>query len=135
MSVVGINIFTIIIAALAGTIAGSLWYILFLKKNSIVVTEEPRARELGKKSERTFFLSFIANLISAFALSLLFSFFNSQDFLGNAKIAGAVWLAFAVVSAIRKILIEKKSWENLILGAGHDFVSLLAMAIILAGWK
>lgn len=130
-----INILAMIIAALAGAIVGFLWYAFFPKGTSVVVEEELGIKKLNEKPSSVFLSSFIANLASAFALAWLFKFFNSRNFLESAKIAGAVWLAFVIVSFTRKILIEKKSWKNFVLGAGHDFVSLAIMVAVMVAWK
>ncbi|MDP1620077.1 MAG: DUF1761 domain-containing protein [Candidatus Moranbacteria bacterium] len=130
-----LTLLPIFLAAGAGMAGSFLWYALFLKKDGRTAKEELAGEKPAKSWKSLSQASFLANFFSAAAASMLLDIFQAKTFFQGSKIALAVFFFLTAVSGIKKVVIENKSMENFMLGAGHNLVNIgiIFSILILAG--
>ncbi|MES2391749.1 MAG: DUF1761 domain-containing protein [Acidobacteriota bacterium] len=130
-----LNVWAILVAAIAAFLLGGLWYspLLFVKpwKRANGFPEEPAAR---------------GNMAKIFGLSLLFTLvmsFNLAMFLNDPKtttawgatagfLAGFGWvmMGIAIIS-----LFERRPWTYVLINGGYLTAALTLMGAILGAWR
>jgi hypothetical protein len=131
---VQLNIWAVIVAALATFVIGGIWYSpavfgkAWMKENNL--TEE------GLKN---------SNMVKIFGLAFLLAFvaaINLAMFMGpeDKPEMGALWgflAGFGWVATFigTHYLFERKSFKLFLINAGYSIVALTIMGVILAAWK
>lgn len=117
-----VNWVAVILAAVVSMVVGFIWYGPLFGKAWMKLTGK---KEMGDKKEmpKTYAIMFAASLVTAYVLSVLGASFETAFW---------VWLGFQATLLLNGVLFEGKSWNLYFLNAGHQLVSLLAMAWVLS---
>jgi hypothetical protein len=132
---VQVNIWAVIVAALANYIIATVWYAVLFgnvwKKLTGISEMKPRPLNIV--------LVFIGSLLMSFVLLHSIVFGNTFTHLNGA--AGGLmggffsWLGFIAPVTLTNVLYEKRPWKLWLLDNAFWLVSLLIMGVILSVWQ
>lgn len=137
---ISINLAAVFVAALAYFLAGWLWFspILFgnlWMKEMKIDPSKGKKEEMKKKMLRSMVLGFVFALIMSYVLAHFALFMNVTTMPAAAQLAGWLWLGFMLPVYMGDFLWEGKSMTVVAIGAAHDLVGMVIMAMILAAWS
>lgn len=131
------NYLAILIAAIAGTVIGALWYgpvfgKLWIRLSGFTKKDMEKAKKQGMGKSYT--LAFLGTLIMAGVLECLLAEVGATTPLRGATWGFYAWLGFIVTTLLNSVLWEGRPWKIYWLNIGHYLVVLLAMGLILGAW-
>jgi hypothetical protein len=141
MEIHHLNWLAILVAAVSTMILGFLWYspLLFAKSWMREMGYDPsdkaKTQEMQKSAGPAYAGSFVASVISAFTLALIFHAMR-LDSLHHGLIASFhIWLGFVATVQFTGALFAKQSMRLFAINTGYQLVCYLAMGVILALWR
>lgn len=140
MEFMGVNLWSVLVAAIATMILGFLWYspFLFAKPWTLAMGYDPndkvRMDEMRKGAGKLYGITFIASLISAFVLAKIIDVTTVNSALYGMKIGFAVWLGFVTTVQLTSTLFKKRPIKLYLIDTGYQLVCYLVMGAILAKW-
>jgi Protein of unknown function (DUF1761) len=135
-----INLLAVLVAAISTMIVGFLWYspILFAKPWMREMGYDPddkaKIQQMQKSAGPAYAGSFVASLISAFVLALVFHWMRVGDLHAGLGTAFHVWLGLVATVHFTDMLFQKKSLKLFAINTGYQLLCYLAMGAILATW-
>ena len=135
-----VNLLAVLVAAISTMVVGFIWYspILFAKPWMREMGYDPddkaRIKEMQKSAGPAYFGSFVASLITAFTLALVFHWVRVSGLHFGLITAFHVWLGFVATVQFTDALFQKKSMKLFAINTGFQMVCFLAMGAILASW-
>jgi len=140
MNVMGINLWSVLAAAVATMVLGFLWYspLLFAKPWMILMGYDPEDKaklaEMQKGAGKMYGMSFAASLVSAAVLAKIIAITTVNSALYGMKVGFAVWLGFVTTVQLTSVLFAKQPAKLYLINTGYQLVCYLAMGAILAVW-
>ncbi len=140
MEFMGVNLWSVLVAAVATMILGFLWYspLLFAKPWTLAMGYDPNDKakmdEMRKGAGKLYGITFVASLISAFVLAKIIDVTTVNSALYGMKIGFAVWLGFVTTVQLTSTLFKKRPIKLYWIDTGYQLVCYLAMGAILAKW-
>jgi hypothetical protein len=140
MNVMGVNLLAVLVAAVATMVVGFLWYspLLFAKPWMVLMGYDPDDKagleEMRKSAGKSYAISFVASLVSAFVLAKVIDIFTVNTVLYGMKVGFAIWLGFVATVQLTEVLFAKKPMKLYLINTGYQLVCYLAMGAILAVW-
>ncbi|WP_075617752.1 DUF1761 domain-containing protein [Paenisporosarcina indica] len=135
MHLFDIHILGIILAVIANTLIGAMWYSPLLFANIWMKSLEKTREELNTGSANTgYALTMIAAVVSALVLSYFISLLDSIS-IGNGALIG--FLAGFGIAAARELsptFFEARKMTLFVISAGYHIVALTVMGMILAAF-
>ncbi|MDZ4341375.1 MAG: DUF1761 domain-containing protein [Candidatus Binatia bacterium] len=129
-----INLVGVLLAGIIGMGVGALWYGPLFGKQWIKLmgfSKESMEKAKEKGMIKSYALSFVGQLVTAYALAALVAF-SAQYFGGfSYSLVFWVWLGFTVPLLLNNVLWEGKPWMLFALNAGHSLVQLMAMGVVI----
>lgn len=134
-----VNVWAVLVSALAAMAVGSIWYgplfgKLFRHEMGMDAWSAERQAREKKRMGFAFFLQFVASLVMFFSLA---SFYYGLGYLGvrNAlMVSGMVWLGFIVPVKVGDA-VWGGNWKLFWLAIGNFLVTLLVVGVIIGAWK
>jgi len=140
MEFMGVNLWSVLVAAVATMILGFLWYspLLFAKPWTLAMGYDPNDKakmdEMRKGAGKLYGITFVAGLISAFVLAKIIDVTTVNSALYGMKIGFAVWLGFVTTVQLTSTLFKKRPIKLYLIDTGYQLVCYLVMGAILAKW-
>ena len=140
MELVGINLWSVLVAAIATMVVGFLWYspLLFARPWMLLMGYDPddkaKVQEMQKSAGPSYGISFVASLVTAFVLAKIIDVTSVTTVLYGMKVGFAVWLGFVATVQLTEVLFAKKPAKLYLINTGYQLVCYLAMGAILARW-
>ena len=140
MEFMGVNLLSVLVAAIATMILGFLWYspILFAKPWTVAMgydlNDKAKMDEMRKGAGKLYGITFVASLLSAFVLAKIIDVTTVNSALYGMKIGFAVWLGFVTTVQLTSTLFKKRPIKLYWIDTGYQLVCYLAMGAILAKW-
>ena len=140
MHFMDINLLSVLVAAIATMVLGFVWYspLLFAKPWMVEMGYNPedkaKMEELRKGAGKSYGISFVASLVSAFVLAKIIDITTVDSALYGMKIGFAVWLGFVTTVQLTSKLFGNQSTKLYLINTGYQLVCYLAMGAILAVW-
>ena len=136
----GINLWAVLAAAVLAMAIGAMWYSpsLFGKLwMELMGLNESKLHEMKQKGmAKTYLISFVSQLVTAYALSLLLNTFSFFPTWADGLIFGfTLWLGLIATTSLSMVLWEGKSFKLYFLKTVHLLVAFLAMGTLLAVWR
>src|SRR4051812_21614978 len=100
MTVMGVNLLSVLVAAISTMVVGFLWYspLLFAKPWMVLMGYDPNDKagleQMRKSAGKSYGISFVASLVAAFVLGKIILITTVDSALYGMKIGFAVWLGF-----------------------------------------
>jgi hypothetical protein len=136
-----VNWLAILVAAISTMVLGFLWYspVLFAKpwmrEMGYDLNDKARMGEMKKSAGPAYGGSFVASLVSAFVLALLFNWFQNYTVRFGLLVGFHVWLGFVATVQFTGALFMKQSMKLFAINTGYQLVCYLVMGAILAVWQ
>jgi hypothetical protein len=135
----------IMIATLAAFIFGGVWYgplfgLKWAKEIGMPTDKKPDKKVM----QRAMIFQFLGLLLTSFVLahsSLIWRpsvwgvGSDSPDYVYGFFAAFFTWVGFYIPMQLGKVSWEQKSWNLFAINAGHDFITLQIISMILAYWR
>ena len=140
MELMGVNVWSVLAAAIATMILGFLWYspFLFAKPWTLAMgydlNDKAKMDEMRKGAGKLYGITFVASLVSAFVLAKIIDVTTVNSALYGMKIGFAVWLGFVTTVQLTSTLFGRKSTKVYLIDTGYQLVCYLVMGAILAKW-
>jgi hypothetical protein len=140
MYLLGISLWSVLVAAVAAMVVGFLWYspLLFARPWMILMGYDPNDKaklaEMQKGAGKMYGLSFLASLVSALVLAKIIAITTVSSALYGMKVGFAVWLGFVTTVQLTSVLFAKQPVKLYLINTGYQLVCYLAMGAILAVW-
>jgi uncharacterized protein DUF1761 len=140
MEFMGVNLWSVLVAAVATMILGFLWYspLLFAKPWTLAMgydlNDKAKMEEMRKGAGKLYGITFVVSLISAFVLAKIVDVTTVNSALYGMKIGFAVWLGFVTTVQLTSTLFKKRPIKLYLIDTGYQLVCYLAMGAILAKW-
>jgi uncharacterized protein DUF1761 len=140
MELMGINLWSVLVAAVATMILGFLWYspFLFARPWTVLMGYDPndkaKIEEMQKGAGRIYGIAFVASLVSAFVLAKIIDVTTVNSALYGMKVGFAMWLGFVTTVQLTGVLFAKQPVKLYLINSGYQLVCYLAMGAILAVW-
>ncbi len=140
MEFMGVNLWSVLAAAVATMILGFLWYspLLFAKPWTLAMGYDPndkaKMEEMRKGAGKLYGITFIASLISAFVLGKVIEITTVNSIFYGMKIGFAVWMGFVTTVQLTSTLFKKRPIKLYLIDTGYQLVCYLVMGAILARW-
>jgi hypothetical protein len=140
MYVMGINLWSVLVAAIATMAVGFLWYspLLFARPWMVLMGYDPenktKLEEMRKGAGKMYALSFLASLVSALVLAKIILITTVSSALYGMKVGFAVWLGFVTTVQLTNVLFAKQPVKLYLINTGYQLVCYLVMGAILAVW-
>jgi hypothetical protein len=136
----GIDLWSVLVAAVASMILGFLWYspILFanpwMRLMGIDPNDKAKLAEMRKGAGKLYGLAFFANIVSAAVLAKIIAITTVDTIPYGMKIGFAVWLGFVTTVQLTGALFGKQPSKLYLINTGYQLVCYLVMGAILAVW-
>jgi hypothetical protein len=140
MYLLGISLWSVLVAAVAAMVVGFLWYspLLFARPWMVLMGYDPNDKaklaEMQKGAGKMYALSFLASLVSALVLAKIIAITTVSSALYGMKVGFAVWLGFVTTVQLTSVLFAKQPVKLYLINTGYQLVCYLAMGAILAVW-
>ena len=140
MEFMGVNLWSVLVAAVATMILGFLWYspLLFAEPWTVAMGYDPNDKakmdEMRKGAGKLYGITFVASLISAFVLAKIIDVTTVNSALYGMKIGFAVWLGFVTTVQLTSTLFKQRPIKLYLIDTGYQLVCYLVLGAILAKW-
>jgi hypothetical protein len=141
MHFLGVNLWAVLVSALATMVAGFLWYspVLFanpwMKLMGYDPSDKAKVAEMQKSAGPSYMMSLIASVLSALVLGKIIAVWNVTTVLEGMKIGFAVWLGFVTTVQMTNALFSKQPAKLYAINTGYQLVCYVAMGAILGVWR
>ena len=141
MHFLGVNLWAVLVSALATMVAGFLWYspVLFAKPWTVLMGYDPNDKakmaEMQKSAGPSYAMSLVASVLSAIVLGKIIAVAQVTTALYGVKIGFAVWLGFVTTVQLTNALFSKQPAKLYAINTGYQLVCYLAMGAILGAWR
>lgn len=127
------NIWAIIVAAVAAFVASAIYYVVFAKQRAKL---SPAAKaETGKPPAWQMILEIVRNLVLAFVLAYLVKE-SGIDGEGKAAVLSLLlWVGFPVILLSGSIMYEKVPAKLAAIHSGDWLIKLFLMTAIIGNWR
>ena len=136
----GINSWSVLVAAVATMVLGFLWYSPFLFANpwmrlmGVDPNDKAKLAEMQKGAGKLYGLAFVASIISAVVLAKIIVITSVNTIPYGMKVGFAVWLGFVTTVQLTGALFGKQPSKLYLINTGYQLVCYLVMGAILAAW-
>lgn len=141
MTLMNVSLLSVLVAAVATMVVGFLWYspVLFARPWMAAMGYDPedkaKMQEMQKSAGKSYAISFVASLASAFVLAKIIHISTVDTALYGMKIGFAIWLGFVTTVQLTAKLFGNQSTKLYLINTGYQLVCYLAMGAILAAWR
>lgn len=137
MQLISVNLWAVLVSAIASMVIGSLWYSVLFGKvwiNLMGFTEKSMKEAKEKGMTKSYLIMFVCSLITAYVLAHFAKYAGSVGVLGGLQLGFWVWLGFFATTLISTVLWEGKPVKLYLINVSHYLVTLVVMSIILSVW-
>jgi len=141
MHFLGVNLFAVLVSAVATMVLGFLWYspVLFanpwMKLMGLDPNDKAKIAEMQKSAGPSYFMSLIASLLAAFVLGKLIAVAGFSTAIDGLKIGLVVWLGFVTTVQFTNALFSRQPFRLYMINTGYQFVCYAVMGAILGAWR
>ena len=141
MHFLGVNLWAVLVCAVATMVVGFLWYSPALFANPWMrlmgydPNDKARIAEMQKSAGPSYGMSLIASILSSLVLAKIIVIANVTTPLYGMKIALAVWLGFVTTVQLTNSLFMKQPAKLYMINTGYQLVCYLASGAILGAWQ
>ena len=132
-----INLWAVLVAALAYMVIGMVWYSPLLFGNTwlALMNKTPKEiRRMKKSAGKAYLFSIIIALVTSYVLAQFLTFLAARSFLGGVIVAFWIWLGFIATTQLNGVLYEQKPFKIYLINIGYLLVSIFVMALIQIAW-
>jgi len=137
----GVNVWAVLVCAVATMVVGFLWYSPALFANPWMVlmgydpNDKAKIAEMQKSAGPSYAMSFVASILSAFVLGKLIAVAGAATAYDGLKIGMVVWLGFVTTVQLTNALFSRQRNKLYLINTGYQLVCDLVMGAILGVWR
>ena len=141
MHIMGVNLWAVLVAAVATMPLGFLWYspMLFanpwMKLMGYDPNDKAKIAEMQKSAGRSYALAFVASGLSAAVLGKIIAIASVHSVLYGMKFGFAIWLGFVTTVQLTNALFSRQPWRLYAINTGYQLVCYLAMGATMGAWR
>jgi len=141
MHIMGVNLWAVLVAAVATMPLGFLWYspMLFanpwMKLMGYDPNDKAKIAEMQKSAGRSYALAFVASGLSAAVLGKIIAIASVHSVLYGMKFGFAMWLGFVTTVQLTNALFSRQPWKLYAINTGYQLVCYLATGAIMGAWR
>jgi surface polysaccharide O-acyltransferase-like enzyme len=141
MHFLGVNVWAVLVAAVATMVVGFLWYSPALFANSWMKlmgydpNDKEKIAEMQKSAAPSYFISLIASILAAFVLGKLITVSGFSNAVDGLKIGLVVWLGFVTTVQFTNALFSRQRNRLYMINTGYQLVSYVVMGAIMGAWR
>ena len=141
MHFLGVNIWAVLVCAVATMVAGFLWYSPMLFANPWMVlmgydpNDKAKIAEMQKSAGPSYAMSTVAGILTAFVLGKIISVAGAASAVDGLKIGMVVWLGFVTTVQFTNALFSHQRNKLYLINTGYQLVCYLVMGAILGAWR
>ena len=140
MAFAGVNYLAILVAGVAGWLAGAAWYMSLGKVWMAALGTTPekmREHSQGAAAWLPFVYVFVGDLIMAWVLAGLLGHFGSgQVTLLNGIISGAfIWFGFVITAMVANYTFARRDPRLILIDGGHWLLVLVVIGAVLGAMR
>jgi Protein of unknown function (DUF1761) len=141
MRFMGVNVWAVLVSALATMVVGFVWYspLLFARRWTILMGYDPddkaKLAEMQKSAGPSYMLSLIASVLSAAVLGKIIAIATIHTPLYGIKMGLAVWLGFVTTVQLTNALFMRQPAKLYAINTGYQLVCYVVMGAIMAVWR
>ena len=141
MHFLGVNVWAVLVAAVATMVVGFLWYSPALFANSWMKlmgydpNDKEKIAEMQKDAGPSYVMSLIASILAAFVLGKLISVSGFSNAVAGLKIGLVLWLGFVTTVQFTNALFSRQRNRLYMINTGYQLVSYVVMGAILGAWR
>ena len=141
MHFLGVNVWAVLVCALATMVAGFLWYspVLFANPWMVLMGYDPNDKakiaEMQKSAGPSYAMSLVASILAAIVLGKIIEVAKVDSALYGMEIGLAVWLGIVTTVQLTGALFSRQPFKLYLINTGYQAVCYLAMGAILGGWR
>jgi hypothetical protein len=141
MRFMGVNIWAVLVSALATMAVGLVWYspLLFARPWTVLMGYDPddkaKLAEMQKSAGPSYMLSLVASVVSAAVLGKIIAVATISSPLYGMKVGLAVWLGFVTTVQLTNSLFSRQPAKLYAINTGYQLVCYLAMGAIMGTWR
>lgn len=141
MHFLGVNLWAVLVSAIATMVVGFVWYspMLFANPWMVLMGYDPNDKakidEMRKSAGPSYAMSFVASVLSAFVLGKLISVAGTMTAVDGLKIGLVVWLGFVTTVQFTNALFMRQRNKLYLINTGYQLVCYVAMGAIMGAWR
>ena len=141
MRVMGVNLWAVLVSALATMVVGFVWYspLLFARRWMVLMGLDPddkaKIAEMQKSAGPSYALSLVASALAAAVLGKIIAIATIDTALYGMKVGLAVWLGFVTTVQLTNSLFSRQPAKLYAINTGYQLVCFLAMGAIMGAWR
>jgi hypothetical protein len=141
MHIMGVNLWAVLVCAVADMVLGFLWYspVLFARPWMVLMGYDPNDKakiaEMQKTAGPSYALSLVASVLSAAMLGKIIAVATVVTALYGMKIGLAVWLGFVTTVQLTNALFSRQPAKLYAINTGYQLVCYVVMGAILGAWR
>ncbi len=141
MRVMGVNLWAVLVSALATMVVGFIWYspLLFARRWMVLMGLDPddkaKIAEMQKSAGPSYALSLVASALAAAVLGKIIAIATIGTALYGMKAGLAVWLGFVTTVQLTNSLFSRQPAKLYAINTGYQLVCFLAMGAIMGAWR
>ena len=141
MRFMGVNVWAVLVSALATMVVGFVWYspLLFARRWTILMGYDPddkaKLAEMQKSAGPSYMLSLVASVLSAAVLGKIIAISTIHTPLYGIKMGLAVWLGFVTTVQLTNALFMRQPAKLYAINTGYQLVCYVVMGAIMAVWR
>ena len=131
MKFMGVNLWAVLVSALATMVVGFVWY------SPVGYDPDDKAKiaEMQKSAGPSYMLSLVASVIAAAVLGKIIAVATINTSLYGMKVGLAVWLGFVTTVQLTNSLFSRQPAKLYAINTGYQLVCFLAMGAIMGAWR
>jgi len=141
MKFMGVNLWAVLVSALATLAIGFVWYSpwLFARPWMVLMGYNPddnaKMAEMQKSAGPSYVLSLVASAMAAAVLGKIIAVATINTALYGMKVGLAVWLGFVTTVQLTNSLFSRQPAKLYAINTGYQLVCFLAMGAIMGVWR
>ena len=141
MHFLGVNLWAVLVSALATMVVGFIWYspMLFAKPWMVLMGYDPddkaKLAEMQKSAGPSYMMSLVASALSALVLGKIIAVSGTVGAVDGLKIGLVVWLGFVTTVQLTNALFSRQPNKLYMINTGYQLVCYVAMGAILGAWR
>lgn len=141
MHFVGVNLYAVLVCALATMVVGFVWYSPMLFANPWMrlmgydPNDKAKIAEMQKSAGPSYGMSMIASILSAIVLGKLVVVVGAASAIEGLKIGLVVWLGFVTTVQFTNALFMRQRNKLYLINTGYQLVCYVVMGAILGAWR
>ena len=141
MHFLGVNVWAVLVSAVATMLVGFLWYSPALFANSWMKmmgydpNDKEKIAQMQKSAGPSYVMSLIASILAAFVLGKLITISGFSNAVDGLKIGLVVWLGFVTTVQFTNALFSRQRNRLYMINTGYQLVSYVVMGAIMGAWR